>query len=211
MKKLILLFLIIPFVLHAQHNSGAIKLGYFNPSATDGGFILGYEGGRYIDRNLSIGWSVDWFNKNYVDESLVREFDRYYGIPNSTINELRAKTNLHDIPVLFNITGYFPAAKRTKFFLTGGIGAEVLLIFYRNFQTPDDDEFKAAFDFSWRIGFGLLYELGPRSDFFVEADYHNSKPSWTYEVNDVVYGKRTFERQFDMSGIMTRVGFRFFF
>ena len=103
-------------------------------------------------------------------------------------------------------------APRTRAFFTGSAGMEVLLIFYRNYQNPQDDEFKGAFDFSWRLGGGIAYELGRRSDVFVELTYHYSKPSYEYEVRDNLSGKtRIFERSFDMSGIMMRVGFRFFF
>jgi hypothetical protein len=193
----------------AQSGMAAIKLGYFNPSAADGGFIIGYEGGKYIDENFTFGWSIDWFHKNYVDKKLVSEFNDIYGIAGGTVNELRAKTNLHDFPLMLNATAKFPVSYFTKFYITGGIGAEVLLIHYRNFQNPDDSEFQGAFDFNWRIGFGFLYEVGRRSDIFAEMTYHSSKPSWTYEVDDG--RKRTFEREFDMSGLMMRVGFRFYY
>jgi len=41
-------------------------------------------------------------------------------------------------------------------------------------------------------------------------DSHNSAPSWEFEV-DTPAGKRTFERVFDMSGVMARIGVRFFY
>jgi opacity protein-like surface antigen len=213
MKKfLIFAVLFVPAIVSAQHHSAAIKLGHFNPSATDGGFIVGYLGEKYIDRNFDIGWSVDWFHKNYVDQTLVAEFNDYYQIPRSEVNELRAKTNLHDIPLMFNMTAKLPVGPRIKAYITGGLGVEVLLIFYQNFQNPNEDEFKGAFDFSWRLGGGLAYELGRRSDLIAEITYHSSQPSWTYEVNDPQSGfKRIFERKFDMSGIMTRLGFKFYF
>lgn len=209
MKKLFLILLLIPAISMAQRHAAAIKLGHFNPSATDGGFILGYEGGKFIDRNLSMGWSVDWFHKNYVDETLVREFDFYYG-PVGRLNELRAETNLHSIPIMFTMTGYFPMSPRISAYVTGGVGAEVLLVFYNNFQNTAEDEFEGAFDFSWRAGLGMLYEIGPRSDLFGEISYHASEPSWTYEVRENNGVKRTFERVFDMSGVMGRVGVRFY-
>lgn len=211
MLKKMMLFLVISSLTFA-HNTGAFKLGFFNPSATEGGFIIGYEGWRVIDRNFSIGWSVDWFNKNYVDKNLVREFDNFFGVPNSELNELRAKTNLHSVPIMFTATGSFSVAPRTNFYITGGAGAEVLLIFYNNYVNPNEDDFHAAFDFNWRIGFGVAHELGRRSDIIAEVTYHNSEPSWTFDVDDPNSSrKRTFERSFDMSGIMMRVGMRFYF
>ena len=127
------------------------------------------------------------------------------------MNELRAKTNLHEFPILINFRGEFPVAPLTRVYASGGVGIEFLLINYRNFQTPNNDEFKAAFDFSWRIGAGILYRIGSRSEIFGQLDYHSSEPSWEYEVDTPSLGKRIFERSFDMSGVMARVGLRFFY
>lgn len=210
MKKIIILFFITSIAVFAQRNTSAIKLGVFSPSAAESGFIVGYEWGRYIDEAINIGWSVDWFNKSYTDEKLVGQFNDFAGI-NGSINEVRAKTSINDFPLLFNITGKFPTGPRTKAFFTGGIGAELLLINYRNFANPDESETKGAFDFSWRLGAGLLYEIGRRSDVFGELAYHNSQPSWQYEVEGADGRKRTFERKYDMSGLMCRVGVRFYY
>lgn len=213
MRKLILLiFLYLPSIIKPQFDVGAVKLGTFNPSATDAGFIIGYEGGWHIDDNFLFGWSADWFHRNYVDRKLVAQYNDFFGPIQSELNELRARTNLHSIPLMITVNANQLIAPRTRAFFTGSAGMEVLLIFYRNYQNPQDDEFKGAFDFSWRLGGGIAYELGRRSDAFVELTYHNSKPSYEYEVRDNSSGKtRIFERSFDMNGIMMRVGFRFFF
>ena len=211
MKKLFFLILFsVSLPIFAQGNAAAIKLGSFSPGATDAGFIIGYEGGKYIDQNFNFGWSIDWFHKNYVDKTLVESFNEIYGISGG-INELRAQTNLHDIPLMINATLKFPVAPRTKIYVTGAIGAEILIVDYRNFENPDDNELKGAFDFNWRFGFGGAYNIGPRSEVLLEMNYHNSEPSWTYEIDSPTIGKRTFERIYDMSGIMFRAGFRFYY
>jgi len=213
MKKSFFIFLILTTsFLFAQRKSSTIKLGNFSPSATENGFVIGYEGSSYIDRNFDIGWSIDWFHKKYVDQSLVSEYNEYYGFFESELNEIRAKTNLHSIPVLFNMKAKFPMAPRFSAYVTGGIGVEGLLIFYRNYQFPDDDEFDAAFDFNWRLGMGFAFQLGRRSDIIAELTYHSSQPSYTYEIDDPYVGyKRKLERAFDMSGLMARIGFRFYY
>lgn len=208
-KSVIILSLILSSLTFAQLNGASIKLGFFNPSATNGGFIIGYEGGKIIDERLIFGWSIDWFHSSYVDKKLVNDFNQIYGF--GQINELRAKTNLHEFPILLNFRAEFPIAPLTRFYATGGVGLELLLINYRSFQDPDNDDIKAAVDFSWRIGAGVLYRIGSRSEIFGQLDYHSSEPSWEYEVNDTNYGKRIFERSFDMSGIIARVGLRFFY
>ncbi|PIW69249.1 MAG: hypothetical protein COW08_08135 [Ignavibacteriales bacterium CG12_big_fil_rev_8_21_14_0_65_30_8] len=197
--------------LFSQTKTGTIKLGVFNPSATNAGFILGYETGWYIDHTFTSGLSIDWFNKNYIDQNLVSEFDNFFG-PNSSLNQLRAKTNLHAIPIMGNITGSWPIAPKTRAYVTGAVGAEILLIFYRNYDNPDNNEFQAAVDFAWKIGAGVSYELGERSDGLIEIAYNNSEPSWQFDVKDATSGKsKVFERRFDLSGIMIRLGFKFYF
>ena len=212
MKKLVFIFcVILPLLLSAQSKFSSVKLGMFTPGATETGFIIGYEGGWYVDDNFLVGYSADWFNKNYIDQKFISQINDIYG-PNSSLNELRAKTNLHSIPVMGSISGNWPIAPRTRAFLTGAAGLEVLLIFYRDYTNPNDNKFQGAFDFCWRLGFGIMYELGRRSDAIAEIAYHSSTPSWQYEVREPITGiKHTFERRYDMSGVMLRVGFRFYF
>ncbi|GBD88911.1 hypothetical protein BMS3Abin03_02855 [bacterium BMS3Abin03] len=211
MKKLILIFLLfLCYNVYGQSSAAAIKLGIFNPGASDAGFIIGYEGGKYIDENFNFGWSIDWFRKNFVDKTLANSFNEIYGIEES-LNELRASTNLYDFPIMMNITAKIPVAPRSKIYATGAVGIDVLIIDYRNFENPENSELKGAFDFSWRIGAGFAYNIGARSELLLEIDYNQSEPSWTYEVDVQPVGKKTFERRYDMSGFMFRAGFRFYY
>lgn len=211
MKKILLIFLVVPAAILAQDSFGSIKLGVFNPSAAGAGFIIGYEGGWEFDRNLKVGWDVDWFHKSYVDQNLVTQFNNFYGV-NSSLNELRASTNLHAIPLMASTTLSFPASFRTKVYINGAIGLEMLLIYYHDYNNPDNSEFRGAFDFAWQLGAGVAYELGPRSDLILEAAYHYSQPSWDYNATDPRTGRtQTFQQVFDMSGLMLRTGIRFYF
>lgn len=209
MKKIFFLILTLPAVIYSQDNLNTVKLGYYNPSAADGGFIIGYENLNIIDENFRWGWSFDWFNKNYVDKSLAEQFENYNQIGGET-NELRAKTNLHDLPLLFSINGEFPVGYKTKVYGTAGVGAEVLMIFYRNYNNPDEDDLKFAFDFNWRLGAGAAYQVSGRTQIIAELAYHSSAPSWTYEV-EIGGEEKTFERTYDMSGLLARIGLRFQF
>ncbi|MCB9257863.1 MAG: outer membrane beta-barrel protein [Ignavibacteriales bacterium] len=211
-KLLCIIILFSTSLIFSQHRSSTIKLGNFSPEATENGFVIGFESSKYIDQNFDIGWSIDWFHKNYVDQSLVSELNDYYGYFESELNEVRAKTNLHSIPVLFNMKAKFPMSPRVSAYVTGGIGVEALLLFYRNYQHPDEDEFDGAFDFNWRLGMGMAFQLGRHSDVIAELTYHSSAPSWSYEIDDPIVGhKRIFERVFDMSGLMARIGFKFYY
>ena len=209
--------LCIPVFVFGQAHAGAIKIGVENPSVTDAGIILGYQWERNIDENFDIGWEIDWFHKSFTDQKLVDEFDNFnsnnggiYG----TTNELRANTTLHNFPAQFTMTANFPVDRRSNLRLFGraGLGLDFLFISYRDYADPSKDNTKGAVDFSWRIGAGIIYPLGSRSEFIVEANYHSSQPSWQYEVNDQnLHKTRVFERTYDMSGLMLRAGVRFFY
>jgi hypothetical protein len=107
---------------------------------------------------------------------------------------------------MLTATAKFPVSPFVNILVNGGIGAEVLIIHYRNFQNTDKSELQGAFDFNWRLGLGLSFDLGRRSEIFGELTYHSSMPSWEYEVQGEDGIKRTFEREFDMSGMMARKG-----
>jgi len=211
MKRILFLFAILTTSIFAQWNTGAVKLGYFNPSATDGGFIIGFEGGQHIDKLFSWNWSIDWFHRNYVDKKLVSELNQFYHGATGELNELRATTNIHDFPVMIGATARFPMSNRAQFYASGSIGAEMLLINFRNFQDPSQDDFEAAFDFNWRVGVGAAFAISPRSEFFGEITYHESHPSWTYDDDEFNYPNGVLQRSYNMSGFMTRVGIRFFY
>ncbi len=57
MKQVFLISAFLTINVFPQWNTGAVKLGYFNPSATDGGFIIGIEGGQHFDKLMS--WTQD--------------------------------------------------------------------------------------------------------------------------------------------------------
>ena len=210
MNNLIFFLLLIPAAILGQYNSAAINFGRFNPAATEGGFIIGYKGENFVDQNLSIGWSASWFHKEYVDQVLLSEVQNYHGVVDGLITENRATTNLHSIPLMFSVSSYFPVLPVVSAYITGSAGLDGLMIVYNNLQNENENEFKTAWDFAWELGTGLSYKLGNKSDFYGEVSYHNSNPSWNYEVKDQVTGKTKFlEQSFDMSGVAFKFGFKF--
>jgi hypothetical protein len=104
------------------------------------------------------------------------------------------------------VSGNWPIGPRTRAFITGSLGLEILFISYRNYDNPNNSDSKVASDLCWNLGGGVMYELGKRTDGIIELTYHNSNPGWQYTVND-----RIFERSYNMSGLMLRLGFRFYF
>ncbi len=204
MKKITMLIVLLAIMsMYAQGKIGAIKAGMFFPGACEGGFDLGIEYGLHIDTNLDVAVEMGWFKKDYEDEDIR---DKYESIPGLSADDLRvlSETTIYDFPLLVMITAKFPINFKTKWFVNGGLGAEML---YASYNTIDDDsEHELAFDFNWRLGGGAIYNLGERSELLAEVGYHYSKPSYEYEDNN-----QTFKREYDMSGIRGRVGVRFFF
>ena len=216
MKKMIFLILLTALTFSfAQNNAAAIKLGFFSPSAVDGtGFIIGYEGGKHIDEALDVCWSVDWFSKEWEDKDAEKNTETNIpGLEGDTYKEI-SNTSINDIPIMFSITAKFPINNKTKWFLTGGLGAEILLASYHSYDNTIEgeetdkitDKYKVAVDWNWRAGAGVLYNLGQRSELFGECTFHYSIPSYTFEENGV-----EFKREYDMKGILGRVGVRYYF
>jgi opacity protein-like surface antigen len=212
MKKLFIIVLFgLVSTISAQRHSAFVSFGHFKPAATGGGFILGYKGETFIDRNLSFGWNVSWFHKSYVDKVLLDQYEKYYGIVSGELSEQKSKTNLHSIPLMASMTAYLPVFPVISLYATGSAGAEGMLIFYDNLQNENENEFKTAWDLSWQVGAGMAYKIGNRSDLVGEISYHNSNPSWTYTVTDPETGEtKHLEQSFDMSGVALKFGFKFF-
>lgn len=210
MKKILLTILLFPILLFGQYNSAAFNIGYFNPSAIDGGLILGYKGEKFADRNLSFGWNVSWFHKEYIDQVLLSEAEKYYGVLEGSLIESKATTNLHSIPIMCSVTSYFPFTPFADIFVTGGVGLEGLIISYNNLQNETESDIKTAWDIAWEIGTGVSYKLGKRSRFYGELSYHDSNPSWNFKVYDPNTGRTRFlEQSFDMRGIALKFGVKF--
>ncbi len=215
MKKLIFLFLfsILTFSF-AQSNAAAIKLGFYKPSATDGGFIIGYEGGKHIDEALDVCWSVDWFKKDFEDTSALGDSTSINGNLHGDDSKLLAETTIYSFPVMLSLTAKFPLANKTKWFLTGGFGAEMLYASYHKFAdgvVDEEWEHELAFDWNWRLGAGILYNLGTYSELFFETTWHYSVPSFDYEFENEDGDTFTGTREYDMMGILARVGVRYYF
>jgi hypothetical protein len=210
MKKYVLFIMLLQIPVFAQWNTSAIKLGAFVPNSAGAGFIVGYEGSHFFDPQFSFGWTIDWYHSNFTDAKVVNDLNNIPGLTGNT-NELRAKTNLHDFPVMAVGTVRFPITPLSDVYFMGGLGAEVLFVNYSNFDNPSQSDFKTAFDFNWRIGVGGSYGFGKKSEVFAELAYHSSAPSWTYEGYNTAGNKVTYERIFDMSGMMFRVGVRFYY
>lgn len=208
MKKVILgLLVLLTCSAYSQSSAAAIKLGFYSPDAAETGFIIGYEGGRHIDEMLDVCWSFDWYSKDFEDKGKKKKAESIPGLSGTDIEKL-SDTTINTFPLMVSLTVKFPVAPKAKVYLNGGFGAELLYASYSNYSEDDEieDESEFAFDWNWRLGLGGLYQLGERSEFFGEFGYHYSMPSYEYEIFDVKY-----EREYDMRGVMGRVGIRYYY
>jgi len=213
MKKLLVaLVALIAFSANAQQNAAAIKLGVFTPKACETGFIVGYEQGRHIDENLDVAISIDWFKKDFEDKTKIKSESQVGGNLSADINQKVAETTIYDFPVMLSLTAKFPVAHKTKVYATGGFGAELLYASYHNYVSTTDvkEEKKFAFDWNWRLGGGALYQLGDKSEIFGELTFHYSIPDYEneYKVGSSTIIETT---EYDMYGLLSRVGVRYYF
>ncbi|MFA6653839.1 MAG: hypothetical protein WCS93_05850, partial [Candidatus Delongbacteria bacterium] len=149
------------------------------------------------------------FKKDYEDKAAKGEYEDIPGLTAYQVAKL-SETIIYDFPLMVSVTAKFPINNKMKWFATGGLGAEMLYASYNSYDSDEiDEKSELAFDFNWRLGGGIMYNLGARSEIFGELAYHYSKPSYEYEdeIGGVDY---TLEREYDMSGILSRVGVRFF-
>ncbi|MCE1189041.1 MAG: hypothetical protein LWX56_07855 [Ignavibacteria bacterium] len=207
MKKYIFLFLLFGISAFGQKSSSIIRLGYFDPKVSDGGFIIGYNWQRHIDERFDIGFEMDWFRKSYTDQKLVEEFMKF--TDPGVDYEVLAKTSMHDFPLQFTMAVNFPLPRDLSLFAECGLGFDLLFVNYRSYTNPTDDNLKVAADFNRRLGVGCIYPLGSKSDLIFSLNYHAAEPSWDYEVTDRANVKHIITRKYDMSGVMARLGIRF--
>ncbi len=212
-KFVLALVTCISIIGFTQNRTAIVRLGYYAPAVTDGGFIIGAQWVQEVDENFQMGFSLDWFNKNYTDQRLVNEYNKVNKGAGSfgSTNEVMAKTNLNLFPVQYGMYLNFPLERDIKIYATGSLGLDFLIINYRSYSNPSNDEMKAAVDFCWQIGVGVKYPLGRRSDVLAEISYHHSQPSWQYDVTDSDGNKRVIERSYDLAGLMLRAGVRFYY
>ncbi|PID28420.1 MAG: hypothetical protein CR982_04405 [Candidatus Cloacimonadota bacterium] len=208
MKKIIIfaLLLISSFSTLFADDYAALKLGFHFPDATDSGFIIGGEFGKQIDESLDVGVSFDWFQKEFSEYKKVME-ENNAGV-SSEVKKKLSETTLYTFPFMAIFSGRFEIMNRLDINMIGALGMEMLMADYDISSeyaqiNPDlEDTTEWAFAFAWRVGVGASYRLGSRSDICAEIDYHSSKPS--VDLDDDL------EREYNMSGIMGRIGIRFY-
>ncbi|MCU0642797.1 MAG: hypothetical protein MUC94_00850 [bacterium] len=147
-----------------------LKAGYFDPSASNAGFIFGGSYAWKVDESVDVGIAADYFRKTHSEDSVQVLADEKLIITNAELT-----TNIIPIYGLINIK--FPAGYTMDYFVSGGIGYEML---FRTEQTygPDASKKSRFYDgFKWILSAGIHYRIGSRSAFIAEAFYDGTKVS----------------------------------
>ena len=203
-RTTMLIVLLVAMSMYAQSKIGAIKAGMFFPDACEKGFDLGIEYGLHIDSNLDVSVEMGWFKKEFTDENYIGKTPEEDNNLDGTIYEKLGETTIYDFPIMLMITAKFPINFKYKWFATGGFGAEMLYSSVETYEaTGTKEETIFAYDFNWRLGGGMIYNLGERSEILAEVAYHNASPS--------IEDDKGITTEYDMSGLLGRIGVRFFF
>jgi hypothetical protein len=174
-----------------------LKAGYFDPTASHAGFIFGGGYSFRVDESVDVGIAVDYFRKTHSEDSVQVLADEKLIITNAELT-----TNIIPIYGLINIK--FPAGFKMDYFLSGGIGYEML---FRTEQTygPEASKKSRYYDgFKWILAAGINYRIGSRSTFIAEAFYDGSKVSRSKKGE--TSGLARYE--VDLSGFGIRAGIR---
>jgi hypothetical protein len=191
----ILLFLFSTCVM-SQRTIFEIEGGALFPQGTETGTIIGLSVGRMADENLGWAFEAQYFWRTYTQE--------YTTEPQTIVTEIENSTKM--LPVMGKIIYLSQIAPSLDIRISGGIGYAFLWNKEANY-IEDQEESNSFSGFAWEIGAGISIPISRAADFFGEINYFYSTPS--RDAGKTVEGlpQRT---EIDMSGLLFRVGVRFY-
>lgn len=201
---LILAAFVVAQVGYSQAMSTTIlKAGYFNPKSSKNGFIFGAGYSWIVDESVDIGVAVDYFRKNYTEETQIAQSVSVSGTVEDEIRtDAEFTTNILPIYGVLNVK--FPAGTYLDYFLSGGLGYEMLFSKEQSFGENSKSTSRFYSGFKWIVSGGVMYRVGSRSSFLAEVFYDGTKVS--RDKKDEVGAPVRYE--VDLSGIGFRVGIR---
>ena len=203
MLVLIVLFSQSSVVFSQALSATTLKAGYFNPRGSKSGFIFGGSYTWIIDESVDIGMAVDYFRKVHTQETEIAESVSAGGTVEKEISkEAEFTTNI--LPLYGVINVKFPAGYSLDYFVSGGLGYEMLFSKEQTFGENSNKISRFYSGFKWILSAGILYHIGSRSSFIVEALYDGTKVSRD-KKNETGTPTRY---EVDLSGFGIRVGVR---
>ena len=188
----------------AQANSTTkVKAGYFTPKGSKAGFIFGGSYAWVVDEAVDIGIAVDFFRKNFTDETeLAKTVDANKVTETEIVKNADFTTTI--LPVYGVINVKFPAGRYLDYVISGGLGYEWLWSKIQTYDGTDYNETKAYGGFKWLLSGGIVYQVGSRSSFLAEVFYDGTKVSREKKAEQGA----PVRYEVDLSGIGFRVGVR---
>jgi len=211
MKKILFVTFLILFVgilietqviLAQALSTTTFKVGYFDPKGSKSGFIFGGSYSWIVDESVDIGIAVDYFRKKHTEETEIAESIN----PDGTVEkEIRkdAEFTTNIVPIYGVINVKFPAGSYLNYFLSGGLGYEMLFSKEKNLENATEKS-RYYSGFKWIASVGLLYQTGSRSSFLAELFYDGTKVSRD-KKNETGAPVRY---EVDLSGFGFRIGVR---
>ena len=180
-----------------------LKVGYFNPKGSKAGFVFGGAYSWIVDESVDIGIAVDYFRKNYTDETeIAKTVTDGKIVERQIVKNAEFTTNI--LPIYGVVTAKFPAGFNLDYFLSGGLGYEMLFSKEAIYGENAKETSRYYSGMKWMVSGGIMYRIGSRSSFIIEALYDGTKVSRD-KKNEAGTPSRY---EVDLSGFGIRVGIR---
>lgn len=203
MLVLIGIFLESPVVFGQALSATTIKAGYFNPRGSKAGFIFGGSYSWIVDEAVDVGLAVDYFRKNYTDETeIAKKVTDGKIVEKEIVTNAEFTTNI--LPIYGVVNAKFPAGYTMDYFISGGLGYEMLFSKEQTFGDNPKKTSRYYSGFKWILSAGIIYRIGSRSSFIAEAFYDGTKVSRD-KKNEAGTPARY---EVDLSGFGVRIGIR---
>lgn len=179
------------------------KVGYFNPKGSKAGFVFGGNYSWVVDEAVDFGIAVDFFRKNYTDETeIAKTVTDGKIIEREIVKNAEFTTNI--VPIYGIINAKFPAGYSLDYFISGGLGYEMLFSKEEIFGDNAKKSSRFYSGLKWIVSGGIMYRIGSRSSFIIEGLYDGTKVS-----RDKKNEQGTPARyEVDLSGFGIRIGIR---
>ena len=196
-------FLETPIIFGQSFSATTVKAGYFNPKGSKSGFIFGGSYSWVVDEAVDVGIAVDYFRKNYIDETeIAKTVTDGKIVEREIVTNAEFTTNI--LPIYGVITAKFPAGYSLDYLISGGLGYEMLFSKEQTFGDNPQKKTRYYSGFKWLLSAGIAYRLGSRSSFIAEAFYDGTKVSRD-KKNEAGTPSRY---EVDLSGFGFRAGIR---
>lgn len=173
---LVTFFILTPGVLGQIGTATTLKVGYFNPNGAKSGFIFGGCYSWIVDEAVDIGIAVDYFRRNYTDETeIAKSVSQGKIVEKQIVTNAEFTTNILPLYGLVNVK--FPAGYSLDYFVSGGLGYEMLFSKEQIFGDTPSKTSRFYSGFKWILSAGITYRIGTRSSFIAEAFYDGTKVS----------------------------------